>query len=448
MSALFAMCAPAAMADESAMPTTQAQAYNADWVPYLDPPEKPAAVCLVDSGVNITPDTPADSPTGPIVKRLALDGGSGEAASPTWEGLHGTRMAFVGAAPVNDWGAVGFWPGARIVSIRAMPTGSTDFPFDAYSRAVDQCNKQAVAHNVVAVNLSLGCDCQPNAEERARLSFEVARAHNNNQSVIAAAGNAMAAVGSPADQPGVVAVAAGDRTGMLCGFSNRGEGIDLIAPGCDVDLANTTTGELWSGYSSGTSGAAMSASVVLALLRSYRPDLNWQAAEEVLARSARMGPAGPTLDLEAGFRSIGLGSLVDAARARAPRTVAPSASSTEPKNEPVELPINADSDVPGHILPGSNGRPLRTPHLKRLIRREMRLIVSVNNRPVRAQMSVTVESRRNEFGYARVARVARTSSRIVLRLPRGWRGGRVTVQYRLGRAPNVTSTPVHREVTR
>src|SRR5436190_6195399 len=139
---LAALSATSAAADESAMPTAQAVAANADWVPYLDPPAKPAAVCLVDSGVDVTPDTPADSPDGPIVKRLSLDGGPGTAANTTWEGGHGTRMAFVGAAPINGWGAVGFWPGARIVSIRALPTDSTEFPFDDYSRAMFLCNKE------------------------------------------------------------------------------------------------------------------------------------------------------------------------------------------------------------------------------------------------------------------------------------------------------------------
>src|SRR3954469_6385688 len=141
--ALAAIFAASAAADESAMPTAQAVAANADWVPYLDPPAKPAAVCLVDSGVDVTPDTPADSPDGPIVKRIALDGGPGTAANTTWEGGHGTRMAFVGAAPANGWGAVGFWPGARIISIRAMPAESTGFRFNSYSQAIDLCNKQA-----------------------------------------------------------------------------------------------------------------------------------------------------------------------------------------------------------------------------------------------------------------------------------------------------------------
>src|SRR5436190_19962630 len=145
---LAALSATSAAADESPMPTTQAVAANADWVPYLDPPAKPAAVCLVDSGVDVTPDTPADSPDGPIVKRIALDGGPGTAANSTWEGGHGTRMAVVGAAPANGWGAVGFWPGARIVSIRAMPAEATTFPFDTYSKAIDLCNKQAVSEDV------------------------------------------------------------------------------------------------------------------------------------------------------------------------------------------------------------------------------------------------------------------------------------------------------------
>src|SRR4051794_27779081 len=227
--ALAAIFAASAAADESAMPTAQAVAANADWVPYLDPPAKPAAVCLVDSGVDITPDTPADSPDGPIVKRLSLDGGPGTAANTTWEGLHGTRMAFVGAAPVNNWGAVGFWPGARIISIRAMPVDQTTFPFDNYARALDQCNKQP--EPVAAVNLSLNCDCAPTAVEQARLANQIPRAHANEESVVAAVGNRAASVGVPASQPGVFGVGAGGIDRVLCEFSNRGAGLDLVAPG-------------------------------------------------------------------------------------------------------------------------------------------------------------------------------------------------------------------------
>src|SRR3954453_18366141 len=71
--ALACVLPGAARAAESAWPTAQAKAYNFDFVPYLDPPAKPAAICLVDSGVDITPDTPADSPDAPILERTSLD---------------------------------------------------------------------------------------------------------------------------------------------------------------------------------------------------------------------------------------------------------------------------------------------------------------------------------------------------------------------------------------
>ena len=68
-----ALAAPApASAAESAMPTAQAKAYGMDWVPYIDPADLPPVeqrkvICLVDSGVEVNPDLPADRPEGPIV---------------------------------------------------------------------------------------------------------------------------------------------------------------------------------------------------------------------------------------------------------------------------------------------------------------------------------------------------------------------------------------------
>src|SRR3954447_13595145 len=136
---------------ESTWPTAQAKAYNFDFVPYLDPPEKPAAICLVDSGVDITPDTPADSPDGPILERTALDGGPGTGTDSD----HGTYMAMTAGAPVNNWGTVGFWPGVRIYSIRVMPMGGGGFPFAAYEQAIFECYKNAASRNIRVVNLSL-----------------------------------------------------------------------------------------------------------------------------------------------------------------------------------------------------------------------------------------------------------------------------------------------------
>jgi hypothetical protein len=448
--AVIAVSAPAAIADESATPTTQARAYNADWVPYLDPPEKPAAVCLVDSGVDVTPDTPADSPDGPIVKRLALDGGPGTAASATWEGLHGTRMALVGAAPINGWGAVGFWPGARIVSIRAMPADQTTFPFDNYSRAIDLCTKEAATLRIVAVNLSLGCDCAPSADERARLDLQIANAHNNDQSVVAAAGNNGGPVGSPANGAGVLAVAAGDKTRALCSFSNRGADVDLVAPGCDIDLADSASGQLWSGYRSGTSGASMTTSVVLALLRSYRPDLGWERAEQLVTSSARATATGPVLDVDKVFRAAGLGRLVDAARARVPIMPSPAAGSLTPDGATggtlASMNIVHDGGISIDASTISEGR-IPPPKLGRLLRRGRRLTITVRNRPRNAQLAIIVERRRGEFDYGTVVRVQREAHAVTITLPKTrLTSARLQMRYIVRHHPSRTSPAVYRRL--
>lgn len=448
------MGAAAAAADESAWPTTQAVAYHAEWVPYLDPPPVHAAVCLVDTGVNVTPDTPADSPDGPIVKRLSLDGGPGTAANSTWEGLHGTRMAFVGGAPINGWGTAGFWPGARIISIRATGSNGTTFPFDYYSKALALCSKNAGPLDVVAVNLSLSCECAPSSEESVRLGNQVAVAHANGQSVLAAAGNNADAVGNPASEPGVFAVAAGDKTGAFCSFSNRGAGVDVVAPGCDVDLAGPDGGQLWSGYESGTSGASITASVALALLRSYRPDLSWGEAERLLTSCVRQCGGWPVLDVEAVFRAAGLGALVNAAKARVPAPGLPTAA-PDPTSKlesisasfPTRMsPGRADRD--SLYTPTTSTRRYPAPRLSRAVRRNGRIIVSVRNHPRGARLVVVLEVRLGEFAYRTIGRASQATSNFGIRLPRGRLPGRLRLRYQLPNHPNRTSEWVYRSLPR
>ena len=434
-----------ASADEWSGPTTQAVAYNADWVPYLDPPEKPAAVCLVDSGVAITPDTPADSPTGPIVKRLALDGGPGTEAGASWPGMHGTRMAFVGAAPVNGWGAVGFWPGARVVSIRAMAIADTDFPFDSYARAVGLCTKQATSLNIVAVNLSLSCSCSPTPDEVGRLDEQIAKAHNNGESVVAAAGNNASEVGHPANQSGVVGVAAGDRNGALCAFSNRGETVDLTAPGCDLDLADPNSGALWSAYESGTSGAAMTASVTLALLRSYRPELGWAGAEQLLLRASQGGTSASAIDVERLFRDAGLSPLVDKAKSHLP--AGNSLGSFGPGDRdanPTELA--SGSDTPDVTSSRTRTR-LPKPRLDSFLKLGHRLTIAVSNRPPTAELAITIMRRRGKRGYRTITIRRASSDVLTMRVskPQGALA-RLGIRYTLPREPSRTSRPLYQQV--
>src|SRR3954467_182294 len=112
--------------------TSQALAAHAEWLPYAPlPPHGPAAVCLVDTGVDLNPDTASN-----VIARIALDGGDPSDLSPS---KHGTQMAMVMGAPINGWGMVGFWPGVRIVSVRAASPGQDQFGFAAYANGIRTC---------------------------------------------------------------------------------------------------------------------------------------------------------------------------------------------------------------------------------------------------------------------------------------------------------------------
>lgn len=328
------LCAPAALvaalilpaataiAAESPMPTSQANAYGMDWVPYIDPADLPPVherkvVCLVDSGVGIDEDLPADRPEGPVIARTSLWGDSG-LDGPGWENRHGTRMAsFAGAVAGNDWGTVGAWPAVRIYSVRAMSHDETVFRESAYRQGVQACRLAATDSQpdpIVAINLSLGCGCTIGEVEQGYLDDQVARAHNRDISVLAAAGNGGGALGSPANTAGLVPVAAGDTDGGgLCSYASYGAGV-LIGPGCGVHVSYG--GEPAWTDGGGSSTATMFASTLLALLRTFRPDAGRAEAEAWLRGGARSFSERPVIDGEGAFRVAGLSAIVDRARAR------------------------------------------------------------------------------------------------------------------------------------
>ena len=76
----LAVAGPAAFAGGAAAEEQPSilKAYGLDWIERVrddawpQPKAQRPVICLLDTGVNITPDTPADDPNGPIVARLAL----------------------------------------------------------------------------------------------------------------------------------------------------------------------------------------------------------------------------------------------------------------------------------------------------------------------------------------------------------------------------------------
>jgi len=376
---LVLLSPPMAMAETAI--TTQAVADNGAFLPYAPVPAQLAGMCLVDTGVNLNPDT-----EGVVVERTALDGGSGGDVSPT---LHGTVLAMMAGAPANGWGMVGTAPHSiQIVSVRILEPGQTTFPFSSYASGITECLEQRHKYNIRVINLSLGTSEIPSAQSYEMLGNAVQKANDYDVAVVAAAGNDNGGpVEYPAAYPGVLSVGATDtQGGGFCSFSNRGEGLRLLAPGCDLDGAEPTSGAPNYNYWQGTSEASVIAAAALDALYSYQPSLSPEAGEKDLTE-ADSG----VLDIAQTFRNAGLGSVVSAGEAAEPGAQTNSAAGSSP--QPV-APLTAMTLT----------RPFARPHA-RLRRIKRRLILALLGRPQEAEVQVRYLGRR---GRSRQLRVLRT----------------------------------------
>ncbi len=379
LAVLLALLLPAATAGAETAITAQAVADNGAFLPYAPAPAQLAGLCLVDTGVNLNPDT-----AGVVVERTALDGGSGEDVSPT---LHGTVLAMMAGAPANGWGMVGTAPHAiRIVSVRILKPGQTTFLYTAYASGITECLELRHKYNVRVINLSLGAPEGRSAEATELVGNAVERAMNYGVAVVAAAGNDDGgAVEYPAAYPGVLSVGATDtQGGGFCSFSNRGEGLRLLAPGCDLDGAEPTTGAANYDYWQGTSEASAIAAAALDALDSYQPGLSPEAAEKDLTE----GDNG-VLDIAEAFRNAGLGAIVAAGEAAEPGANSTPASSPQPLTPLATMKLTQPF-----------GRPQA-----RLKRVRHRLVLALSGRPGEAQVQVRYLGHR---GRSRRLRVLRT----------------------------------------
>src|SRR5437763_9616949 len=125
--------------------TSQAVAADAVDIGWLEPPAQRAAVCLVDSGVDMNPDTAN------VIARLAVDGGDGGDVSSE---KHGTLMAMIASAPYDGFGMVGAAPSVNVVSVRAMsPGGGETYTSADVTGAIRLCQKKRLAYNIKVLEL-------------------------------------------------------------------------------------------------------------------------------------------------------------------------------------------------------------------------------------------------------------------------------------------------------
>ena len=278
------------------------------FLPYAPPPAQLGGLCLVDTGVNVNPDT-----EGVVVARTAIDGGSGDDVSPP---LHGTVLAMMAGGPRKRLGNGRHGTASHPDRLSADPrAGQTSIPFSSYAAGFTECLQLRQRYDIRVINLSLGNSEVPSSQDYETLANAVGKANDHGIAVVAAAGNDDGGpVEYPAAYPGVLSVAASDtQSGAFCSFSNRGEDLRLIAPGCDLDGADPSSGEPDYNYWQGTSESSVIAASALTALESYRPELSPQPAEEELT-----GADGGVLTIAQAFRNAGLGQIVTGGEAAEP----------------------------------------------------------------------------------------------------------------------------------
>jgi hypothetical protein len=235
------------------------------------------AIGVIDTDINPAHEFLAGAQVELVTLRPAEADASGR--------VHGTAVLSALAAPPGGRVA-GLLPEARYVVADIFARAGGDERADVVSllRALDLM----AARGVRVVNLSLA---GPANEVLDRAIADLVARHG--MVLVAAVGNGGGTrpVAHPAAHPQVIAVTAVDRRGRGFGGAQRGEEVDLAAPGVELLLATSVRGAR---PQTGTSFAVPFVTAAAALLIEAEPGLTAAEVADRLRASARdIGPEGP-----------------------------------------------------------------------------------------------------------------------------------------------------------
>ena len=216
---------------------------------------------------------------------------------------HGTRVASIIAAAVNNIGIAGVAPQASILPVSALdPLGYGD------SSTVASAIIAAADAGARVINLSLG-----GPDRDPVLDAACAYAFTKGSVIVAAGGNSYLTgnrVQYPAASPNVLAVASVNSTGNPSGFSNTGPHIDLAAPGEGV--LGAIPGGTYD-QESGTSFAAPHVAAAVALVMSANPQLSSAEVAALVQQTAADDLSGNGRDDQLGYGIVRADLAVQAA---------------------------------------------------------------------------------------------------------------------------------------
>jgi type VII secretion-associated serine protease mycosin len=285
-------------------------------------------VAVLDTGVDSThPDLAGSVTTGPD---LYPDGA--QPGDADW-GQHGTAMASLiaghGHGAGGAGGMIGVAPSAKILSIRAIPDDNDHRPrppLVAGDTQLALAIRYAVDHGAQVISMSLGDSDYGAAGGRRSEQEAIDYAIAHGVVVVASAGNSGTTTNVtkyPAAYPGVIAVAAVDRTGGHASFSERAWYLSVAAPGVDVPGC-VPGGQYVTG--SGTSPAGAFVAGVAADILARQPKLNPAQVKQLLEGTAKPGGAWD--------RDNGWGVVQPLAAVQQAATVAPQPPTPRPVAQP------------------------------------------------------------------------------------------------------------------
>jgi len=184
---------------------------------------------------------------------------------------HGTHVAGTIAA-AGSHGMTGIAPHAELLPVKAFDHRGTAYVSDIV-KAIDWCVQQGVD----IINMSFGM------KHRSESMLEAVRnARRCGVVIVASSGNdgRRGFIDYPARFPQTISVGAIDGKGRIAPFSNRGQRIDVYAPGENV-LSTWPKGRYYE--MNGTSMATAHVTGILALVKSARPGLTPRQLKRIVA---------------------------------------------------------------------------------------------------------------------------------------------------------------------
>jgi subtilisin family serine protease len=242
-------------------------------------------VTVIDTGTDLTHPEFAGRPN-----TIALNT---QRVSDSLDDFHGTAVASVVGAPENGVGLVGVYPQAVLRLYDSDLSGElTD------ADAIRGIETAAQAGPSV-INLSFG-----SPEPDIALQNEIYSVFRRGSVVVAASGNSRDEgnpINFPANMSHVLTVAATDRLDHTAVFSSSSSGVDLAAPGVEIEAA-VPFGFNANGYQSlnGTSFSAPIVSGATAWVWTARPDLKNTQVFDLMRWSSR-DVGVPGFDEDTGF---------------------------------------------------------------------------------------------------------------------------------------------------